>query len=175
MDLAFLDWIILLALLASLALGAWRGLVYEVILVLGWVAAFVLAQWWAPEVAHRLPGMRGASEPLRYALGFALVFIAAIFTAGLIAWGIKKLIEAVGLRPVDRVLGAVFGLARGALAVLAVAVVINLTTLREQAWWRDSIGASAATDVLVAIQPLLPAEIGQHLPSSGRRLEVRRV
>ena len=42
-----LDWMFLLVLLASMVVGAWRGLVYEVILALGWVAAFVCAQWWA--------------------------------------------------------------------------------------------------------------------------------
>ena len=42
-----LDWILLAVLLASLLLGAWRGLVYEVLSVLNWVASFVLAQWWA--------------------------------------------------------------------------------------------------------------------------------
>jgi membrane protein required for colicin V production len=46
---------------ASLLLGAWRGLVYELMSMLGWIAAFVLAQWWAPEVALRLP-MSGATE-----------------------------------------------------------------------------------------------------------------
>ena len=42
------DWILLAVLLASLLLGAWRGLVYELMSMLGWIAAFVLAQWWAP-------------------------------------------------------------------------------------------------------------------------------
>ena len=60
------DWFLLAVLGASLLLGAWRGLVYELMSMLGWIAAFVLAQWWAPEVALRLP-MSGATEPVRYA------------------------------------------------------------------------------------------------------------
>ena len=50
-----LDWIFLGVLLTSLLLGAWRGLVYEVLSVVSWLAAFVLAQWFAPDVAQRLP------------------------------------------------------------------------------------------------------------------------
>ncbi len=61
-----LDWIFVALLLASLLLGAWRGLVYEVLSVLAWIVAFVLAQWLAPGVAQRLP-MSGATEMIRYA------------------------------------------------------------------------------------------------------------
>ncbi len=174
MQLAPLDWVMLVALAASLVLGAWRGLVYEVILALGWIAAFVLSQWFAPALSQWLPAMRGASEPVRYAVAFVLVFIGAIFAAGLLAWITKKLVEAVGLRPVDRILGALFGVARGALALLALAVVVNMTGLREHDWWRQSQGASVATSVLVAIKPLLPGDFGQYLPGQKNGLAVSR-
>ena len=78
------DWIFGAVLLASLVLGAWRGLVYEVLSVLSWGAAFVLAQWFAPDVGAQLP-MTGATEIIRYAAGFVLVFIATLFTVGLVA------------------------------------------------------------------------------------------
>ena len=39
-------------LLVSVVIGAWRGLLYEVLSVLGWVAAFVLAQWLAVDTAE---------------------------------------------------------------------------------------------------------------------------
>ena len=38
------DWILLTVLAASMLVGAWRGLVYEVLSVMGWIAAFLLAQ-----------------------------------------------------------------------------------------------------------------------------------
>jgi glutamine phosphoribosylpyrophosphate amidotransferase len=57
--------------------------------------------------------MGSAAEPVRYAAGFVVVLVAAAFAGGLVAWALKKLIEAIGLRPVDRTLGAAFGLARG--------------------------------------------------------------
>ena len=46
-----LDWVFLAVLAASLLLGAWRGLVYEVLSVTSWVAAFIVAQWLAPDAA----------------------------------------------------------------------------------------------------------------------------
>ena len=45
--MAMLDWIFLAVLLASMLIGAWRGLVFEVLSALGWLVAFMAAQWWA--------------------------------------------------------------------------------------------------------------------------------
>ena len=161
--MATLDWVFLTVLAASLALGAWRGLVYEVLSVLGWIAAFVLAQWLAPDAAAWLP-MGRSGEALRYAAGFVLVFIAAAFAAGLMAWALKKLVEAVGLRPVDRTLGAAFGLVRGAVLLLAAAVVVNLTPLQGGEWWMESKGAGVSTTVLKGLKPVLPERFGRYLP-----------
>lgn len=161
--MAALDWVLVAVLLASLALGAWRGLVYEVLSVLGWIAAFVLAQWLAPDAAARLP-MGQASDGLRYAAGFVLVFIAAAFAAGLLSWLVKKLVEAVGLRPVDRTLGAVFGVVRGSLLLLAAALVVNMTPLRSGEWWVESKGADVLTTALKGLKPVLPLSFGQYLP-----------
>lgn len=157
------DWIFGAVLLASLVLGAWRGLVYEVLSVLSWGAAFVLAQWLAPDVGARLP-MSGATEIIRYAAGFVLVFIATLFTVGLVAWGVKKLVESVGLRPVDRVLGAMFGLVRGVILLLAATVVMEMTPFKSGVWWQESTGVDVSRTVLRGLKPMLPGEFGKYLP-----------
>jgi membrane protein required for colicin V production len=161
--MAPLDWVVGAVLLASFLLGVWRGLVYEVMSVMSWVAAFVLAQWLAADAAQWLT-LGGASEPVRYAAGFALVFVAALFTGGLVAWLMKKLTEAVGLRPVDRTLGAVFGLLRGAVLVLALAVVVQLTPLKSGSWWTDSVTSGVATGALRALKPVAPGALAKYLP-----------
>jgi membrane protein required for colicin V production len=161
--MALLDWIFLGVLAFSLLLGALRGLVFEVLSVLSWLAAFVLAQWLAPHAGAMLP-MAKAAEPLRYAAGFAAVFVVAVFAGGLLAWATRKLVEAVGLRPVDRTLGAAFGLVRGVVLLLALAVVVNMTALRSSAWWTESVGAEVSTAALRGLKPVLPEEFAQYLP-----------
>jgi len=83
-----------------------------VLSVFAWVAAFFVAQWLAPDAAVWLP-MGKAAQPLRYAAGFAVVFIAVVFSGALVAWLLKKLMASVGLGLVDRALGAIFGLGPG--------------------------------------------------------------
>jgi membrane protein required for colicin V production len=146
----------------SLAIGAWRGLVYEILSVLGWALSFYLAQWFAPAVATVLP-LQSASDSVRYAAAFVLVFIVSVFVAGLLAVLIKKLVEAIGLRPVDRTLGAAFGLVRGLILLLAVTVVINMTALRSSAWWQESQGAGLLTTALQGLKPVLPEQFAKYL------------
>lgn len=161
--MAALDWVFVAVLGVSFLVGAWRGLVYEVLSVMSWIAAFIVAQWLAPEAAAWLPVER-APEAGRYAMGFIVVFIAVVFAGALLAWLTKKLVEAVGLRPVDRVLGAGFGLVRAAVLLMAVAVVVNMSPARSAAWWTESKGAEVSLAALKGLKPVLPERFGQYLP-----------
>jgi membrane protein required for colicin V production len=156
------DWVLLAVLVLSLLVGLWRGLVFEVLSVLGWVAAFFVAQWFAPDVAALLP-MASATPPIRYAVAFVLTFIAAVFVAGLLASMVRKLVVAVGLRPVDRVLGAVFGVVRGLVLLLAVAVAIDMTPLKDSLWWQESTGAPVLSAALKGLKPALPEQFSRFL------------
>jgi membrane protein required for colicin V production len=162
--MASIDWILVAVLAASMLLGAWRGLVYEVLSVMGWIAAFVLAQWFAPDVAEKLP-MQNSGETLRYAAAFVLVFIVSVFVAGLISALMKKIISVVGLRPVDRILGATFGLFRGLILLLAFSVVVHTTALQESDWWLESQGGPMLMNLLKGLRPMLPEKFGAYLPN----------
>jgi len=161
--MAPVDIVLLLLLLASLLIGAWRGLVFEVLSLGGWVAAFVLAQWWADEAAAWLP-LAELDPPLPFALGFVLVFVATAFVAGFLAWLIKKGVEQVGLRPIDRTLGAAFGLLRGLVILLALTLLLHLTPLHQHPAWQQSVGAAGLYDGLAALEGLMPAWLAAHFP-----------
>lgn len=156
------DWVLLTVLLLSVVLGLWRGLVFEVLSVAGWVAAFVLAQAFAEQAGAWLP-VDGLSPPLRLAAGFVLVFVVVAFAAGMGAWLVQKLVASVGLRPVDRVLGGAFGLLRGAVILLAVALVVSMAQMQAAAWWRDSATASVLSATLYQIKPLLPEVVARYI------------
>ena len=96
--------------------------------------------------------------------GIVLVFVAAVFAGSVLIWLISKLFQVAGLRPADRALGAVFGLMRGVVVLLAAAVVVPMTPLRSDAWWRQSTAAGWATATLKGLKPALPQEFGSYLP-----------
>jgi membrane protein required for colicin V production len=76
---------------------------------------------------------------------------------------VKKLVEAIGLRPVDRTLGAAFGLVRGLILLLAATVVINMTAFRASDWWQESRSAGVLTAVLKGLKPVLPEQFAKYL------------
>lgn len=154
MSMAALDWFFLAVLGLSLCLGAWRGLVYELLSLAGWVLAFWAAQWWAADAGALLP--LGAAQPLwRHVAGFALVFVGMIFVCGWLAWLVKKLIDAVGLRPADRALGALFGALRGLLLLLVLALLVGWMQWGDALWWRQSQGAPLLQQALHGLQPVM--------------------
>ncbi len=161
--MALFDWIAVALIVVSMLFGLVRGLVFEVISLIGWVVAFVVAQWFASDVAAWLP----AGDPQaswRYPLAFVLLFVAVAFGVGLMASLTRKLIAAVGLRPVDRILGGAFGAARGAVALLVLAVVVHLLALSESAWWHESRSAVVLDAALQSLKPALPEKLASYLP-----------
>lgn len=159
-----LDWIFGGVLLASLLLGAWRGLIYEVFSLLSWVAAFLLARWLAPDLAAHLP-LADSGEAVRYAVAFAVVFVLSVLVGSLLASLVQKLFAAVGLRPADRALGAMFGLVRGVLLLLLATVVITMTPLKADPRWQLSVSADLALATLRGLKPVFPQEFARYLPT----------
>jgi len=161
--LSAVDWILLAVLGLSLLLGMWRGIVQEVLSLAGWVAAFYVSQMYAPQAAIWLP-MEGSSQMLRYAAGFVVVFIAVLIATVLVSWMVKTLVSAVGLGPLDRLLGSLFGLMRGVVILLAVTVLVGMTPMRETEAWKQAQGAQWLQQFLHVLKPVLPADFGKYLP-----------
>ncbi|MDH4480007.1 MAG: CvpA family protein [Rhodoferax sp.] len=161
--MADLDWIFGALLALSTVLGVLRGLVKEVFSLLTWIAAFVLAQRLAPHVAQWV-NASGLSETLRYAAGFVIAFVGTLLVGSLLTMAIKGVLTAAGLRPMDRLLGAAFGAARGAVLLLAVTVVVSMTPLRTSETWLAARGPQISQAALSGLKPLLPSEFARFLP-----------
>jgi membrane protein required for colicin V production len=153
-------------LLASLLFGVWRGLVYEVLSLLGWPLAFVLSRMFANDVASMMPG---AQEAVRVASAYAVLFIAALIVWGMLVWLVSRLIKAIGLGWLDSALGALFGLVRGALVVLVLVWLAGLTQMPEQQFWRNARASRAIEDVALWSKVWLPDNIGQRIHYGARR------
>lgn len=154
MDVSTLDIFFLAVLLISLLMGLWRGLVYEVLSLGAWVAAAVVAQMWGDRVAADLP-LGNATVVVRQVAGYVLMFVGTLFAGGLLAWLLKKLVESVGLRPMDRVLGGGFGLLRGAVILMVMGVVAVMTGLNRSDAWTSAIGARWIDGAVAVCAPIL--------------------
>ena len=164
--LNWIDGLCLAVIGLSLILGLWRGLIYEVFALVGWIAAFFLAQHYSPAaqpVVQRIFPLEGWGAAMHYALTFLLLFVAVLLLSGILAWGLKQLTAAVGLKPIDRFLGACFGLLRAALILLTLTALAHLTPLTREADWRNAQASAALDRSLHEVKPLLPAKIQAYL------------
>ena len=146
----------------SILISVWRGLVREVISLLSWLVAFWIAARFSVDFVEWMPAAI-TNPSVRYVAAFAVLFLGTIFVLELFGVLIAKLLRAVGLSFIDRLLGALFGLARGALIAWILTLLGGLTTLPQRDWWRDSVFAPPLQAAVLAARPLLPNELAKRI------------
>lgn len=161
-DLSWLDWAFVSVLALSMLVGLVRGFVFECLSLAGWVVAWFVAQWSSPWLAPQIP-LGSAGSALNLGLAFALAFIGALIVWALLARLLRMLVHATPLSLLDRLLGALFGLLRGTVLLLAVATLVLLTPASQSKGWRSSEGARWLGQALATLQPLLPEPVARLL------------
>ena len=160
--MTIVDIVVLAILGISVAFGVWRGLVREVLALVAWVAAFLIANLLAPDAARLLPrGM--ANEELRLLLSFVVVFIVALIGLSVLAIMASKLVRVIGLGAADRAVGGFFGLARGLLVVMILVLLAGLTTIPRQPVWRDAVLSGPLETFGGYIRGWLPADLSKRI------------
>ncbi len=123
------DAVVAAVIIVSAILAYSRGLVREVMAILGWVAAAVVAFVFAPEVEplmRELPmvgGVLSESCELSMIAAFAAVFAVALVVAALFTPLLSSVVQGSALGGIDQALGFLFGTLRGVVLV-AVALVV---------------------------------------------------
>lgn len=131
------DYAIIGILALSVLVGLWRGLVAEVLALAIWVAAFWVAWTFGPEVAVYFEGHIDVPSA-RIILAYALCFVVVLILGALLKFVIARLVSGTGLSGSDRMLGMLFGLARGVLLVAVVVFLLGFTPFTRDPWWHQS-------------------------------------
>ena len=163
-DIGWVDIGLLVFLALSIIVGLMRGFVFELLSLAGWFAAYFAGRWLTP-LAQPYIHIGEPGSTLNYGATFACVFLAALVIWSLAARLVRALIRATPLSPVDRLLGAGFGLLRGLVVLLVVAIVVSVSPLAKSAAWQRSQGAVWLNAVLQELRPVFTNEVSQ-LPSA---------
>lgn len=118
------DWFAVTVIMLSALLSLWRGFVREAIALAGWLVAFIVANVFAMHFAEMI-GDLIANRTGRYIVAWALLFVLTLVLSSLLAKLFAKMIKASGLGVLDRLLGMIFGMLRGALIVTALVFVVR--------------------------------------------------
>ena len=134
-NIATPDILLAIVILLSAVIGMMRGLVKEVLSLVIWGAALVASLYFGDAVGERIGADMG--DALRGMLGFSVVFIAVLVAGAIAQRLVARLIETTGLSGADRLLGFLFGSARG-IVVCTVALVALRPFAEDTQWWRES-------------------------------------
>ena len=101
----------------SILLSVMRGFLREVMALLAWVVAFWVANLFTDQLAPLLPAAIPTPE-LRFLAAFVLLFLGVLLLMTVLAITVSQFLKVIGVGPWDRLLGALFGFARGMIIVL---------------------------------------------------------
>jgi membrane protein required for colicin V production len=158
---AWLDIVILGIIVLSALISLARGFVREAFSLAVWVLAFWVSWSFFRDLA--LPLETWISSPTAsLGIAFAALMIVTLIIGGLINYLIIQLVELTGMSGTDRLIGMVFGAARGVLLVAVLVLLAGLTPLPNEGWWLESTLVGYFQELSYWLRDLLPPEFADH-------------
>ena len=165
-------------LFVSILLALFRGLVREIIALAAWVVGVVVALVYAGDLARVFVGWK-ISPAVAQVLGFAALFVGVLIVGGIVGALLSRMIRAIGLGWLDRLLGGAFGFARGVAILIVLVLIAGITSLPRHDWWQDALLAPPLVAAALQFREWLPPAWAERLdfsaagpPSGGSGMRV---
>ncbi|MEM6583790.1 MAG: CvpA family protein [Pseudomonadota bacterium] len=135
-SLTAVEWVIIGVLVVSTLISLWRGFVKEALSLAGCVVAFLVANIFVDQMASLLAG---AIDNItgRYVAAYAILFVGTLVVSTFVTYLAGQVIKVTGLSVLDRVLGTVFGFARGVILILVCVFVLRQLLPPGDLTWLD--------------------------------------
>jgi len=155
----WIDYVIIGIIGLSAMISLMRGFMREAFSLAAWVLAFWVAWTFFRDLAIQLGWVSVPS--VRLGLSFAILFVTTLIVGGLVNYLVGQLVDKTGLTGTDRLIGMLFGAARGILLVSVLILLAGLTPLPEDPWWKESQLINYFQELAVWLKTLLPESIGE--------------
>jgi len=146
----------------SVLFALWRGAVREVLSLASWVVAFFAAKIFAPGIAGWFMPLSNY-ENVRLGAAWITVFFVSLMGVSLVALLVSGALKSIGLGFTDRLLGALFGLARGLLIVTLLALLGGLTSLPQSEAWQKAALRPTVESLGVFARSFLPEALAKYV------------
>ncbi|HFE37315.1 MAG TPA: CvpA family protein [Gammaproteobacteria bacterium] len=160
------DYIILGILFVSTGISFIRGFVREVLSLVAWIAAVWVATMFTPQLAVLIENQI-SNESVRLLVAFLGLFLATLIVASLANTLISHLVKKTGLSGTDRMVGLIFGLARGGLIVSVIVLVAGVTDIPHEPWWQASRLLTHFETLAIWLKGNFPADISTQFAYDG--------
>jgi membrane protein required for colicin V production len=157
----WVDYVIVGIIGLSALISLVRGFVREAVSLIIWFLAFALAWTYFREFAlHLTPWVETPS--VRLGLAFIILLVTVLIIGAIVGWLIGQLVDKTGLSGTDRLLGMVFGAARGAVLVAILVLLAGLTPFPRDSWWQESQLIVHFQQLAGWLLSLLPPDIAEY-------------
>jgi len=146
--LNWVDFVVIGICALSTLAGLMRGFVRELFSLIAWVAALFVATMFAtrlataftnsPAVQSALTGSSDATNGVSMVavgVSFVIIFIGVLIVGKILSFLISSAAEGSGIGIINRLLGGVFGFARGVVIVIIAMFLVGLTPFASQSVW----------------------------------------
>ena len=145
-----------------------RGFIKEVLLILNWILAIVVAYFVSPQIFVSISEIEfimrilGDSCELMMILSFLLGFTLALITISFVTYRISYLIETSIFNEINKIFGLLFGFLRGGIIVIIFLIIYN-QALKDTVSW-SFIGLSKSNTITLAVQEKILTQYPQNIP-----------
>ncbi len=152
------DYGILGFILLSTFIGLQRGFVREVLSLAALGVSLAVAYGFSDRLDPVLQNYISLPS-MRQIAAFALLFFVVLIAMALLNYVLVGVISLADLGGTDRLLGMIFGVARGVVMVVALVFLLGFTPFPKDPWWKESQLLQPFTDMAHWSCQFLPAEL----------------
>jgi membrane protein required for colicin V production len=120
----------------SAIISIFRGFFREAFSLFSWVMAVWAAWKFGPQGAEYFS--EWGTSVVRLWAARVVILIIVLFVGGVVNWMLGMLLHKTGLSGTDRVIGMIFGMARGVILVGILLLIMEELGYDETAWWWES-------------------------------------
>lgn len=160
--LNWVDYILLVVIAVSALLSLWRGFVKEALSLASWIAALWIGMLFFYDLSRVMRDWID-TPTIRNVVAFGLLFIGTLLVGGLVNYLAGQLISKTGLTSTDRILGMLFGVARGVVIVAVLVMLAGMTAIPQDPWWQDSMLLEYFKNIALWLSSFLPDDIAERI------------
>ena len=164
--LTTVDWFALALLAVGFIWGLMKGFVRELMSVVAWFLAFMLAPLWGATAGSLIP-VQDMSNTTRLWVGYLMVFMCVLILSTVCGTWLRQQLSKIGLGALDRLVGSIFGMLGASAILMLVVVCIHLSPFKRNPEWTRSYVAPVLTkalnQALDQMAPFLSSDFGRFI------------
>lgn len=158
LSFTWIDYVIVGVILFSTLISLLRGFIAEAISLVTWIIAAIVAFKFAHALTDRFAGFIH-NPSIRFFVIFVGLFLLVLIIGSIVNHLLAMAVRSTGLSGTNRILGMIFGFARGILLVAIFILFAGMTSVVREPWWQSSYLIPYFHGIVAWLQQFIPNHV----------------